>query len=488
VTQSCLESRLHLARKKGGVRRFRRRLVTEPKTQLPIVIYAAITFAVVVTTLLTSNAAGATIYARSCNSSEVQAAINAADEGDTIIMPAGSAAWTQPVTILNKAITLKGAGEGVTVLTHSIPGKAIPMIYIDNLHSKFVRITNFSIGGGAVGNTRDGLIRVGKTFQGTGPISVNTKWRIDHVSFSLTGRGVVTKGRSYGVIDHCSFDAPMKGNQQGVAVFGDDEKSWNRALSLGTTECVCVEDCTFVWHVWSADSAIDAYAGARYTFRHNTLTNIGPGCHGLDSGRYRSPVSWEVYDNKCYNDGKVSQARAIGQFRGGTGVIYNNTCERGNELRPTAWIDVECYRATHGINWNRKNPAGLPWGNITGTNPYDGNKDKFGYPALDQIGAAPPTTPDNITGVSGPPRTGHSIQAHQAAHQWNNKMIDANKTVSPMLWRINAHFNKTTNTPEMHPNVFDIIKNPRDVVDGRPMPGYKPLAYPHPLTSDSGSR
>ena len=429
----------------------------------------------------TTRAFGSTTYSRSCSSSDVQAAINAAGEGDTVIIPAGTAAWTQQVWILDKAVTLRGSGQGVTVLTHNIDGKATPMIYIDNLGSKFVRVTNFSIGGGNVGSTRDGLIRVGKIFQGSGKISVNTNWRIDHVSLSLTGRGVTVKGRSYGLIDHCTFDAPAKGTQQGVAVFGDDEKSWNRPLSLGTTECVCVEDCVFSWRAWSADSAIDCYAGGRYTFRHNTMTNIGPGCHGLDSGHYRSTVSWEVYENTAYQKGGVKQARAIGQFRGGTGVIFNNTCHREDASTPWPRIDVECYRATHGISWNKKNPAGLPWGNITGTNPYDGNKDKFGYPALDQIGAAPPTVPDNITGTSGPPRAGHSVQGHRAAYQWNNKMIDRDKNELTMRWRINDHFNETTNRPDMHPNVLDIIQNPRDVVDGVPMPGYKPLTYPHPL-------
>src|SRR5207244_480209 len=98
--------------------------------------------------------------------------------------------------------------------------------------------TSLSIGGGVMPSTRGGLIQVGKEFREAG-VSLNTNWRIDHVTLNLTGRGITTKGRSYGLIDHCNFDAAIKGNQQGVTVIGDDAASWNRPLSLGTTECVC---------------------------------------------------------------------------------------------------------------------------------------------------------------------------------------------------------------------------------------------------------
>jgi hypothetical protein len=50
--------------------------------------------------------------AASCNTSDVQAAINSAAEGDTVTIPAGSCAWASGVTISGKGISVQGAGSG----------------------------------------------------------------------------------------------------------------------------------------------------------------------------------------------------------------------------------------------------------------------------------------------------------------------------------------------------------------------------------------
>jgi hypothetical protein len=56
--------------------------------------------------------AAATIDATSCSSAAVQAAINAAVDGDTVVIPSGNCAWTSGVTINGKGIELQGAGSG----------------------------------------------------------------------------------------------------------------------------------------------------------------------------------------------------------------------------------------------------------------------------------------------------------------------------------------------------------------------------------------
>jgi hypothetical protein len=56
--------------------------------------------------------AKAQVSAASCNSSDVQSAIDRAAEGQTVSIPAGSCTWTAGVKISGKGITLHGAGAG----------------------------------------------------------------------------------------------------------------------------------------------------------------------------------------------------------------------------------------------------------------------------------------------------------------------------------------------------------------------------------------
>jgi len=53
-----------------------------------------------------------TVSAASCNTSDVQNAINSATEGETVTIPSGTCTWTSGVTISGKGIALRGAGSG----------------------------------------------------------------------------------------------------------------------------------------------------------------------------------------------------------------------------------------------------------------------------------------------------------------------------------------------------------------------------------------
>jgi hypothetical protein len=57
-------------------------------------------------------AAAARITAATCSTAHVQAAINAAVDGDVVLIPAGACVWTSGVTITGKGIELRGAGSG----------------------------------------------------------------------------------------------------------------------------------------------------------------------------------------------------------------------------------------------------------------------------------------------------------------------------------------------------------------------------------------
>jgi hypothetical protein len=405
-----------------------------------------------------SSVFSATIATTDTSQVSVQAAINRASDGDTVMVPAGSSTWTSRVYIRNKAITILGAGIGQTTITSALPTLRASAPFYVSSGRKAVRISGFSCVGGPGDQT--------------GFISMSSQnFRIDHCAFSnLTKRGVVAYStpNSWGVIDHCTFQK-ASGSPQGVSVFGDRDAAWNRPLSLGTINAVYIEDCTFTWPK-PADSCLDMYNGARAVFRHNTVTNASIGCHGLDSGRYRSPVSWEFYENTL--NVTVPLARQF-HFRGGTGVVFNNTITATAAISAGS-IELNYYRATGTCIFR----GYKPWGFVTGSNPYDGNTDAYGWPALDQIGAAPPTTPPNI---SDRPPADRSVQGRSPAYAWNN-------TKNGVRYPMRATSYPGTCYPSGqpgHPNIASLIQEGRDFCNDEPMPGYTPYTYPHPLCSSS---
>jgi len=369
-----------------------------------------------------------TIQAASCSRGDVQKAIDAAHDGDTVEVPAGTATWAAQggnrpaVLISGKVLTLKGAGVDRTVITdgNTAEWKDL-LLWIDG--GKPARITGFTFKGGA---------------RGAAAIAVrhSTGWRIDHCKFQSNheSRGIWSYADSFGVIDNCSF----VGSRQGVCIKGNGAESWKKALALGTAEAVYIEDCNF------ADvplGAVDAYHGARYVFRHNTIMRPGKsynaflGHHGCDSGGYRSTFSFEIYANKMQAAPPRGQgAGEVAHLRGGTGVIFNNAasgCARG--------INATNYRSSKKLG----STLCKSWGVCDGTNPNDGNEEPNGYPALDQIG-----------------RSTHQIL--EPLYEWDNTLNGKDMDIG-------------VSTGPQH------IQKSRDFYNDTKRPGYKPYTYPHPL-------
>src|SRR5262245_43165457 len=69
---------------------------------------------------LQPNSFGATNSAASASDLDVQAAVNAAKNGDTVIIPAGTNTWTTGVTVRYKTLTIIGAGIDRTLITNNV--------------------------------------------------------------------------------------------------------------------------------------------------------------------------------------------------------------------------------------------------------------------------------------------------------------------------------------------------------------------------------
>jgi hypothetical protein len=267
-----------------------------------------------------SEAEAATINAASCSRSHVQSAINSASDGDTVVVPAGTASWTnsvldESVIVFNKGITLTGAGIGLTVITDATlnnPNDSQEaLIQVSATEGKPFRITGFSFL-----NVNDTGIQIYGSCK---------DWRVDNCYMEGSATyGFYISGYTYGVIDHCEFKGGASKNFE-VFVRENNDPAWARPLTLGTEKAVYVEDCTFTGRsgTGALDDMCDGDDGARLVIRYNTITNQYPHVHG-NKGTGRSAFSIEIYENTIIDNGGTNCYCAM-QLRGGTGVVFNNT-------------------------------------------------------------------------------------------------------------------------------------------------------------------
>ncbi|MBN2005853.1 MAG: hypothetical protein JXA21_21020 [Anaerolineae bacterium] len=414
---------------------------------------------------------GRILYAASCAQTDVQAAVDAADDGDLVVVPPGHCTWTTlqahtpSLLIEKKGVTLFAAEGSVVIADETGPNwHEEPIIVID---ASGFRITGFTFTGMKRRSSTEKAIQMSGDCRG---------WRIDHCTFDVSaseigeqGSGVTLTGK--GVVDHCTF----LNTYTSVVFMGDGDASWERPPALGSAGAIYAEDNVMNNTAIVGDGATDGYNGARYVFRHNTVLNARAGHHGFDSGGYRSPHSFEIYANTFH--WTVPNSWYTWRSRGGTGVVFDNVIT--GDVSGGLSFGVVNYR-TCCCNWcTNVDPAapGYPctpftacaaplhsncgqWGRCDGQNPLDGNLDATGYPCKDQTGR---TTDSD----------GDGIQDAAPVYVWNNTLngADAQLTVSDP-WGCDT------------PSMADHIQEGRDFFNGIPRPDYMPYVYPHPLTQD----
>lgn len=299
----------------------------------------------------------ATINATSCSQSAVQAAVNLASSGDTVVIPSGSRTWSSGVNIPDsKKITLQGAGYNNTIIT--ISGTAIDM------NESGSRITGFSFI-----QLDNSTIDVG----GTG-------WRIDHCRFhhnsahsSIRANARNRDINPSGLIDNNVFhNGRIVVN--GFYTFAQNCEAWAEDLALGSDNAVYIENNTITRSEPENKNIADANRSGRYVLRYNDISNTYIEAHSLQDDRERATRKWEVYNNTFSNTGSMWTPMLI---RGVTGVIF------GNKVNG-AWT---AHRVT--FDNSRTNHDKGDAGKCDGTSPWDGNEgtgNEAGWPCRDQIG------------------------------------------------------------------------------------------------------
>jgi hypothetical protein len=300
---------------------------------------------------------GATVYHSDGTAASVQSIHNnQAHNGDTITLPAGTFIWTSSVRI-TKAITLQGAGAGQTVVKDGVQGN--PLILWTLAANYPARLTGveFQDGGRTSGTY---VIRI------FGSNTNGSTFRFDHCKWNQV-KGQIVPDTVIGVIDHNDFIGngyldmirPYGSNWNGKGVYGDG--SWSAATGYGSAQWLFIEDNTFSWiNTALLGPVTDAYYGARFVVRHNTIYDGFVTNHGTEStGRPRGCRAMEVYGNTFIGTGKN---RFAGGSRSG-GTLYHDNSISG--YWGQAVFSLVNYRNIYAY------PI---WGGADGTNAWDVNE------------------------------------------------------------------------------------------------------------------
>jgi hypothetical protein len=359
---------------------------------------------------LAQHAAAAERRAASASRENVGKALAACLTGDTLVIPEGTVTWTQTLNV-TKAITIKGAGIGKTILLDNIDratgDAALPsngreaVIFWASPNDGACRLTGIEIRHGG---------RTTQYFGGAVQLSGTTnKFRVDNCFFNnLNNRAIQVWAAAWGVIDHCRFDTEVFG-RQAISFFmysqyggSNGVGAWSNPVGWGTNEAMFVEDCQFNAGA-NSSGATDGYSGAKFVFRYNIVRNSHVGNHGTEStAHHRGTRLMEVYNNRFIRTEPAQKHAAI-DFRSGTGQVHNNTFE-GNY---GYIIKLGNYRNFLAFN---------PWGGSDGTMAWDGN--------------------DLSDGAATPGGAGDGVfEAGTATGGAENALIDARKSWIPDQWK-----------------------------------------------------
>jgi len=467
----------------------------------------------------------ATVYQSDGSAASVQGLHNAALNGDTIALPAGSFTWTTRVN-LTKAITLQGDGVGATIIKDAIQSRTYLIIWDlpANLLSRVTGIQFQDGGRTSIAAAPGGLFHVnGSNINGS-------QFRMDHCKFDNLN-GSIVFNTVIGVIDHTTFIT--NGGDDAICIYGErwngappgsfGDASWAAPNDFGSSQFTFFEDCTFHNNNGTyAGVVTDCYEDGRFVVRHSSIHNTTLGTHGTESsGRERGSKAIEVYNN-TFTGTKITSV--IGNTRSAQLVYHDNTI---SGYAPGPYITLAALRYVY---------ACAPWGQADGLNQWDTNSPTIYFTGT----AAAPSSGTTVT-VSGASwtrnqwagytirRTSDLANSHTANASWiwsntantitysdqvfggppgnmtfaagdtlklrkvvhaldepgwtGGSLISGNPPVRPATW------NDQVAAPSYQWNngalTFTTSRGSQAAAfrDNTPMPGYTPYTYPHPLTT-----
>lgn len=294
----------------------------------------------------------AIINAASPSFADVSTAYSSANEGDTIVVPAGSATWSSVLSI-TKGITLKANGA-VTITANNTTNFILEYNPTTPANDALFRITGFTFNL----QSAHSLLHMVCT---TTTKQYNIRFDHNTVNNAAYGFAVIWhEGPFWGVVDHNTFNGYPYFQNYGCPA---GNNNWqNLTFTPGSRDSMYFEDNTISTN--TDGTLFSTGNGGRFVFRYNSATivtggslsglfpyldahgNMGPG------GNYGS-MGIEIYGNLIDGAGTGFDLTLI-DHRGGKGRVFNNVAiGSGTEMDITyreEHADTENPPATNSID------------------------------------------------------------------------------------------------------------------------------------------
>ncbi|MGR9108178.1 MAG: fibronectin type III domain-containing protein [Gammaproteobacteria bacterium] len=380
-----------------------------------------------------SHSWAATITAASCSPANVQTAVNAASDGDTIMIPDGTCSWTTGISttkqIWIRAQNYTPTPGGNTTRSVIITNNAnVPLFRFTTGNSFHTRLSGIRINDNGTGtNNHLEVNGSGSKVMLVDDMFFEAKQRngnsgdVDVIDWEALG-GVIWNTRLVGI---GTGGTPGVGTIEGAFVIKNTPRPWNSASTMGSADTngninLYVEDSSCL----NAAPFPDLDDNGRAVFRHNNIDGCIGVTHGFTSSWGGRHIEW--YDN-------VFSATTSG--RNHTGRYY--------------WIRA----ATAVFTDNVVNNASYP--------------SEYGNPALINIGdnTSPGTYPQYRQ-----PGWGHNgtTNVSDPIYSWSNTGPQAYSYSFTNGWG-------------------SIVQLNRDLfVNNGAKPGYSKYPYPHPFRTGGG--
>jgi hypothetical protein len=320
----------------------------------------------------------ANINARSPSLADVKTAVASAANGDTVIVPAGTASWTSTL-VISKPITLIGQTT-VSYTNETADDRTIILDDVSRSISPPAPIIHVIVTSGdmAVEPTIPLVQIKGFTFR----VSPNTTSGAANGAIMLTGTcpavrisnchfdrlyqsSVNTYGWMYGVMDNClhTFTQRVLLGTMGMADYSGykyGDGSWAEDAYWGSYKFFFLEN-NVVHNLVKAGGNMDAKRGARYVLRNSKFYDCSViQTHGTEGDRDRGCRAIEFYNNICNRS--TGGPGSPGGLRSGNLLFHDNKytgVALGNPF-VSAWAA-------------RMGTAFQPWGLADGANAWDQN-------------------------------------------------------------------------------------------------------------------
>ena len=318
---------------------------------------------------------GAIVYHSNGSPANVQALHDAAHDGDTITLPAGTFTWTTYVNI-TKAVTIQGqtttdvpngtANDRTILIDQLSRSQGAGYFRLAATTGTVVRITGITFSGNG-GST---------TIMSGGAVRVNdrTPARVDHCHFTHLYQStmVAVYSENFGVADHNVMDDFVGQNfsfyinfpNYGGYEWGDG--AFAEAAGFGGPKFFFIEDNYIYFTSWGGGGggSLDAFYGGKYVFRHNRMFNATTLGHstGHSHPRGRGVRAQEIYNNEWH----MNNPGTIDGTTGGSLIAHDNTfysaLQKGFGLAVyrAFWSFGASFYGADGNNaWDSNDPHGL---------------------------------------------------------------------------------------------------------------------------------